>query len=177
MWKRISRKRVISTPFLNVYKDAVQLPNGTKIDDFTVVAKKDIVLVVAMTQDNKLVAIREYKYAVNQTLLTLPAGQIDDREDPLTAAKRELAEETGYDGGHFTLIDTMYEYPSKDSHKVYIVSATNVAPRKNIKHEATEQIELELIPIHNIPGMIANGQWKITSVVSALVRSGIAVKE
>ena len=55
--------------------------------------------IVAVTEDNKIVMERQFRYALQQTLLEVPAGKLDPNEEPIVCAKRELAEETGYRAG------------------------------------------------------------------------------
>ncbi len=168
-WQRLSRKTLVDTPFLKVYEDAIRLPNGSLIDDFTVVKKRDIVVIVATDQLNNLVAFREYKYAAEKELLTLPAGQIDNNESVEKAAERELLEETGYGGGVFKLVDVLNEYPTKDLHTISVVRATGVKLINEVQHEATETIgAVELQPLDQVRKAVKSGDWKTTSAIAAL---------
>jgi ADP-ribose pyrophosphatase len=168
-WERLSRKTLVDTPFLKVYEDAIRLPNGSLIPDFTVVKKRDIVVIVATDKDNRLITFREYKYAVGEALLTLPAGQIDGNETVEQAAERELLEETGYGGGEYTLVDILNEYPTKDLHTISVVRATNVEHVKEVEHEATETIgAVELQTVGEVKRAVKNGDWKTTSAIAAL---------
>src|SRR3989344_8424401 len=115
-WKRLARKTLIDTKFLKVYEDKVKLPNGNIIDDYSVIAKPSYSMIVALNTDGNIITIDEYKYAIDRVIHTLPAGHIEEGEDPLESAKRELAEETGYTGGEWEYLGEFYEYPTKDSH-------------------------------------------------------------
>ena len=168
-WQRLSRKTLVDTPFLKVYEDAIRLPNGSLIDDYTVVKKRDIVVIVATDNNDNLITMREYKYAAEKELLTLPAGQIDKDETVEAAAERELLEETGYGGGDFTFVDVLNEYPTKDLHTISVVRATGVVRIKDVQHEATETIgAIELQPVDEVKQAVKNGDWKTTSAIAAL---------
>jgi ADP-ribose pyrophosphatase len=168
-WERLSRKTLVDTPFLKVYEDAIRLPNGSLIPDFTVVKKRDIVVIVATDEENRLITFREYKYAAGKELLTLPAGQIDGNESVEAAAERELLEETGYGNGEYTIIDVLNEYPTKDLHTISVVRATNVKLVKDVVHEATETIgAVELQTIDEVRRSVKKGDWKTTSAIAAL---------
>jgi len=168
-WERLSRKALVDTPFLKVYEDAIRLPNGSLIADFTVVKKRDIVVIVATDENNELITFREYKYAAGKELLTLPAGQIDGNETAEAAAERELLEETGYGDGEYALVDVLNEYPTKDLHTISVVRATNVKLIKEVIHEATETIgDVELQTIDEVKQAVKNGDWKTTSAIAAL---------
>lgn len=173
-WELISRKNIVQSSFLQIFEDKVRLPNGKVIDDYTVVKKPDIVIVVATTQDDKVLAIQEYKYAADQVLNTLPAGHVEKEELILDAAKRELLEETGYTGDEFTLRQTLCEYPTKDLHKVHVVSVKNVRLVSDQALEYTEGIEkIRLLDTKELQDEIEAGKWTITAVLAAFAISGI----
>lgn len=172
-WKLISRKKVYDSKFLKVYEDAVELPNGNIIDDYTVVEKPSIVMVVATTSDDKVVVLQEYKYAAGKQLLTLPAGHIKASEKPVDAAKRELLEETGFTAKSFEEVGILHDYPTKDLHLVHVVRARNITAAGNEKHEETESITWHLLQSKDIKRQITSGQWQASSAVAALTCSGV----
>lgn len=168
-WKQLDRKTLVDTKFLKVYQDTVELPSGQIFDDYTVVKKNDIVVIVATDVEGQLIAFKEYKYAANDWLLTLPAGQIDGDETPEQAGARELLEETGYGAGEVEYIDTLVEYPTKDLHKITVVRARNVSLQKEVAHEATENIgAIQLLSMSDVRDLIARREWKITTALAAL---------
>lgn len=172
-WKRLNRKNVYDSKFLKVYEDTVELPNGVVIDDYTVIQKPSIVMVVATTKQSKVITLQEYKYAAGESLRTLPAGHIKEDEKPEEAARRELMEETGFSGNDFEEIGTLYDYPTKDLHRVYVVRATNVEKTGQERHEATENLSYELTTTEDLKGQIAKGEWKASSAMAALTLSGL----
>jgi ADP-ribose pyrophosphatase len=172
-WKLLERKTAYSSKFVTVYEDKVELPNGTIIDDYTVVEKPSIVMVVATDTANNLLVVREYKYGAGETLLALPAGHKKKDEQPLDAAKRELLEETGYGAGDFEDMGVIYDYPSKDIHKVFVIRAKNVEQVQGTQHEETENIRYELIDIPKLKAQITAHEWKASSALASITYSGI----
>lgn len=172
-WKLLERKKVFSSRFVNVYEDRVELPNGKILEDFTVVEKPSIVMIVATDKENNILVLKEYKHGAGQILYTLPAGHKKDNETPIDAARREVAEETGYTGGEFEDLGVLYDYPSKDIHKVYVVRAKNIALTTKVQQEDTESITLETLSIEQLKEQIQKKEWRVTSALAALTISGI----
>lgn len=139
-WKRKERRTVYSSKFLEVFSDTVELPNGTVVDDYSVVKLMDGVIIIATDEDNKLITQYEYKYAIDRTILNLPSGSIEKSESPLEVAAKELLEETGYESDELELVQTVYEYPSKLEHIIHFVRARNARLVKDVSHEETENI-------------------------------------
>ena len=91
---------VSSTPidhsgFLKINRDQVRLPNGN-VHTRIVVRHPGAACILATTPDNRVVLVRQWRYAANQATLEIPAGKLDEGEDPAACALRELGEETPY---------------------------------------------------------------------------------
>lgn len=172
-WKKIKREKVFDSKFLKVYQDTIQLLSGAVIDDYTLVQKPDVVMIVAITKDKKIILIREYEHGAGKMLLTLPSGHIKQGEDIMEAARRELLEETGYGNGRFSFLGSLYEYPSKDLHRVLVVRAGNVEPIKDTQHEITETIQTNLTSLNDVKSLIKNNKLQVSSVLASLALSGL----
>ncbi len=172
-WKQLSRKALINSKFLKIYQDSVELPNGTIINDYTLVEKPSFVMVVATDQDNHLITIDEYKYAINQEIHSLPAGHLENNEDPLERAKKELFEETGYSGGEWENLGQFYDYPTKDLHKVYFFRAKHVTNEHTQQLEDTEKISSRVITIDQLKEEVKKNEWRTNAVLAAFIAAGL----
>jgi len=147
-WQRLNRETLLDTKFLKVFEDTVKLPSGDIFDDYSVVTLPNGVIIVATDVNGKLITQFEYKYAIDKVILNLPSGGVERGETPLEAAAKELLEETGYGSDDIELIQTVYEYPSKLDHVLYIVRAKNAVKVKKSAHEVTESIsQVHLISV------------------------------
>ncbi|MDQ5900650.1 MAG: ADP-ribose pyrophosphatase [Patescibacteria group bacterium] len=169
-WKKLGRKAVFESRFLDVYEDTVELPNGTVIDDYTLTKKPSYVIVLAVTPDQKIIVFKEYKYAVNEELWSFPAGTFKDGENPEETAKRELLEETGYTSDSFELLGKLYEYPTKDLHECYVYVAKDIRKVGEHAHEATETIgKIMTLSLDEVRKSIKNGEWKAATLLAAFL--------
>jgi len=172
-WQTISREKIYTSRFLEVFKDRVKIPKKKFIAEYFLTKKEDVVIVVATTQDNKIIMLKEYKYAADKFMNVLPAGHIKKGESPLQAAQRELLEETGYSGNYFTYLGTLYEYPTQDLHQVKIVRAKNVLKTDPVQHEPTEEILIFLKSIDEIKKDILKGKLQTCTTLGALALAGL----
>src|ERR1700712_21341 len=98
-WKKLSSQYVFNDRWFKAKADSCALPDGRIIEPYYVVELPDWCNIVVVTQDEKMVFVRQYRYATDQTTIELAGGVIDIGEAPLSAAKREMEEETGYTSG------------------------------------------------------------------------------
>ena len=96
-WTVLDRRELYrADPWVTLSVEHLRLPNGQEVEDFHQLKLPDFVAVVALTQNQQVLMLRQYKHGARRTSLTLPGGLVESGEAPLDAAKRELAEETGY---------------------------------------------------------------------------------
>ena len=97
-WKTISRTPILRhSRFLTVEEHSIELPNGRVLNNWSWLVMPDYVIVVAMTEEGEFLCFRQTKYAIEGTTLAPVGGYLEEGEEPLAAAKRELLEETGFD--------------------------------------------------------------------------------
>jgi ADP-ribose pyrophosphatase len=119
--------------------DTVRLPNG-KETKREVVIHPEVVAMLPVLEDGRLVLVRQYREAVARTLLEVPAGGIDGDETPEAAARREMKEETGYDVGSMDLLATFYSSPGFTTEKMHLFLLHDLTP--GTPTEENDQIEV-----------------------------------
>lgn len=109
-----------------------------------------IVAIIPITDDNKIVLIKQYREPLQKFVIEVPAGlvgDIDDKESSISAAQRELLEETGYHANHFQEIGTFPISPGLTTEQLTYVIATKLEKRNEGGGDETEQIEVFELPV------------------------------
>jgi 8-oxo-dGTP pyrophosphatase MutT (NUDIX family) len=170
-WKVISSQMLINHPQCRVRRDEVELPNGAVIDDYFVYIKSDIALILPITKNGEVVFVRQYRHAMGEFFIEIPAGRFNvEEEDAEIAALRELREETGYTSKNVKKIATLYDNPSKETNQIHLFLAEDVVKvgeQENL--DVTEEIEVILIPINEIFEKITTGEISVAGTVAALL--------
>lgn len=118
-WQKLSTRYLVKEKWATLRVDTCELQTGVIKDDYFVLEYPDWVNAVALTRDNKIIMVRQYRHAGDIISLEVPGGVIDEGEDPETAVKRELLEETGYSFDHSELIATLYPNPATANNRTY----------------------------------------------------------
>lgn len=98
-WKTLGSEYLIRRPWLTARRDTVELPDGTVHPEYYVLEYPSWVNVIAITSENRFVMIEQYRHGLADVFTELVAGVVEESEEPLAAARRELLEESGYAGG------------------------------------------------------------------------------
>lgn len=98
-WEVLERKTVLKDKWIDIEASKCRLSDGTVIEPFYVNHIPDFAVIVPVTEEGKIVLVRQYRHGVEEVLLELPAGCMEPGEEPEVSAHRELSEETGYTGG------------------------------------------------------------------------------
>jgi ADP-ribose pyrophosphatase len=169
-WQILNSKMVIDEPMCQVRQDQVKLPNGKIIDDYFVNIKPDIAIIFPITENQEIVFVRQYRHAIGEFVIELPAGRFDvNTENAEMAAIRELREETGYFTQKARKIGMLYDNPSKDTNQIHLFFAENVVKvgeQQNL--DITEEIEVILISVDSVLDKIAQGEISETGTVAAI---------
>jgi ADP-ribose pyrophosphatase len=169
-WQVIQSQMLLNHRWCQVRQDVIKLPNGQIIDDFFVVVRPEIAVVLPITNNQEIVFVRQYRHGVGEILLELPAGSFDpNTEDAATAAMRELEEETGYIAAKVTLLGIQYDNPVKDTNKIHLFLAENVMHTGKQKLDTTEDIEVVLIPQESVLNKVMQGEICVAGTVAALL--------
>jgi ADP-ribose pyrophosphatase len=145
-WETLS-KEVILNPnkFLTVENHVIRLPDGQIIPDWSWLIIPSAVIVLAMTQDGKYLCFRQVKYAVEGITLAPVGGMLEPGEEPLSAAKRELLEETGFMASDWVNFGSYILDPNRGIATIHLFFAMNAyKDREPITDDLEDQLLLFL---------------------------------
>jgi len=167
-WRVVASTYPIRTDYLRLRADTIELPNGTVLENYFVRESLGFCIIFALTPAADVVLVRQYKHGIGQVVLELPAGAIDDGEDPAACAARELREETGYAGRPPELIATYIADPTNSNGRCYVYLVRNAEPLHEPEPEPTESITVETVPLGDLRALIGPHGIEVTSHVAAI---------
>lgn len=147
--------------------DKCELSNGNLLDatifEFRVWAN-----IVALTKNKEVVLVKQYRHGICETLLEFPGGVVEDGEDPMEGAKRELLEETGYSASQCIPIGQIYPNPALQTNTLHCYLAVDVEKVSVQNLDAGEDIEVQLIPFDELVEMAKRGEFRHALMVAVL---------
>ncbi len=167
--KQKSSELIFDGKVLHVYKDEITLPNGKEsIREY--VKHIGAVCVVALTDENEIICVRQYRYANAQIMLEIPAGKLDSKnEDPREAALRELREETGAVCCELTYLGIYQSSPAILDEKIHMFFARGLEFGKTDPDD-DEFLETVRIPLDTLVDMIMRGDVPDGKTQAAVMR-------
>jgi ADP-ribose pyrophosphatase len=143
--KTIRSKTIFEGKVIRLQVDEVELPNG-KQSSRELVKHPGAVAVIPVSAEGKLVLLRQFRKPLEKEIFEIPAGKLEDGEEPLYCAERELKEETGYSAGHLEFVTSFYTSPGFANEILYVYRAERltVGQAEPDQDEFVEKVEVSL---------------------------------
>ncbi|MBD8003474.1 NUDIX hydrolase [Bacillus norwichensis] len=145
--KTVNTEPIFEGKIISVQVDEVELPNG-ELAKREIVRHPGAVGLIALTDENKIVMVEQYRKPLERSLLEIPAGKLEPGEEPAVTAERELEEETGYRAGKMEYISSFYTSPGFANEIIHLYLATELEkvenPADGDEDEFIELMELSL---------------------------------
>lgn len=168
-WPHLSSKAVGDFRIFTVRSDEKISPRTGQKHDFFVIESLDWVNVLAVTPDDQLVMVEQYRHGSNTVELEIPGGVMDRTDkSPLETGIRELREESGYAGENARLLANVHSNPAIMSNSTHVVLIENCQLRHAVEMDSGEDLLTRLVPVADVPSMVASGKIKHPLVVVAL---------
>lgn len=169
-WEVLHSATAFSSPWLQVRQDLCRTSRGSLVD-YYVVERFSYVAVVAVTPEAEVLVVRQYKHGAGQVVRELPAGYIENDEDPLACAHRELLEETGYEADKMELLGIRFASPSASSHRAHVFLATGLHATGQQHLDTSENIVVEKMDLRCAVEAAASGEvfQDLTSTAALLM--------
>ena len=159
-WRILSSKYLFRRPWLTARVDTVELPDGRVNPEHYVLEYPSWVNVIAIDEDGMFVMERQYRHAMGLTEYELPCGVAEPGEEPLTAARRELEEETGYTGGRWSLVMSIGANPGSFDNMTYCFLAEGVRKTSSPRLDETEDLTVHLLTPEQVFGILERDELK-----------------
>ena len=167
-WKLLQSDPIFESKFISLFKNKYELPNGDKVDDYYHISRPNYVLILAFNDEKKIVLEKQYRRGVDEFLLELPAGWINEGESVEETAIRELCDEAGFIGKCQAVYE-IYPEPGFMSMKAYVTIVHIDENQKSLrKPDPDENIEIYLESMKNIESMILDHKVKDMGFLAAL---------
>ena len=141
-WKLLESKYIIQRPWATLRVDKLELPNGNIKDEYYVLEYPTWVNMVAITEDGNVLFVKQYRHGADQIMVELPAGVVEDDEEPEVAARRELLEETGYAFDKIEYICELFANPATSGNLTYTYLLTGGKKVQEQDLDSSEDIEV-----------------------------------
>ncbi len=176
-WQNLSTRYVVREKWATLRVDTCKLQDGVIKDDYYVLEYPNWVNAVAITKENKMILVRQYRHAADIISLEIPGGVIDGDEKPEDAVKRELLEETGYAFDTIELLATVYPNPATATNQTFTYLLTGGVKTHEQHLDEHEFLAVEEYTLEEVKDLLLNHKidqaLHITGIFYGLLKLGI----
>lgn len=167
-WTREKSDRAGHFRIFSVERHWMRDGSGVSRGDFYVVESPDWCNVVAVTDDDRLVMVWQYRFGSDELSLEIPGGVVDPGETPLESARRELLEETGYEAASIEPLLVVEPNPAIQNNRCHTFVARGARMVAAQSLDIDEEMEVVLVPVSDLPELLDSGTIRHSLVQGAL---------
>ena len=158
-WKTLSTEYISNHQYFTARKDVCEIPDGRIVPAYFVVELPVTVCAMGITEDGKVILIKQYRHPVEEVLIELPGGFIDKGEDPTMAIGRELLEETGFEFSQIHHLGKVAANPGVLSGYTHLFLAQGGKKVAAQNLDQNEQIEILFLPLEEVRTMMQRNEF------------------
>jgi len=166
-WRRIDSRRAHDCRVFRLDEVRFEPPDERPADWFYVLDAPHWINVIPLTDDDRVLLIRQYRFGTEEVTLEIPGGMCDGNEPPVEAARRELREETGHDASELTELGWVHPNPAIQNNRCYTYLARGLSEVGAPEPDAHESFELVTVPLARIPELITGREITHALVIAA----------
>ncbi len=167
-WDILKSRYIVNDRWLRLRADTCRTPRGLIVEPYYVLEYPAWVVVVAVTGDDRIVLVRQYRHGIRKTVLGLPCGNVEENESVAEAAGRELLEETGYTAESIIETGRISPNPANHSNLTYCFVATDVSATAAPRDDDGEEVEVISRPLGEALTLIEQGDITHSLHISAI---------
>ncbi len=173
-WSKLGSKPLGDFKVFRIRSDRLVSPRTGREHDFFVIDSVNWVNVIALTPERQLVMIEQYRHGSGTVELEIPGGMMDPHDaSPEAAGVRELREETGYEGERGRVIGQVFPNPAIMSNTCFTIQVDNCRCLHPVEFDHGEDLVTRLVPVNEVPGLVAAGKIRHSLVIAALYHFGV----
>lgn len=169
--KTIKSERIFTGRVLALDVETVELPDGNT-STREIIRHPGAVAILPIEENGNIIMVRQFRKALEQSILEIPAGKLEPGEDPLECAKRELTEEIGKSADYWSLLLSVWSAPGFTDEKIHIYVAKNLKETLGTPDE-DEFLQVESYSPGKIENMIESGEINDTKTILALLAARV----
>lgn len=166
-WKRMRSETVADARVFTVRRDYCQRDSDGAEHSFFVMENPDWVNVIALTETGDVILIEQFRHGTEEIILEIPGGMVDEGESHTVTAARELLEETGFAPREMVPLGRSRPNPAIQNNWIYHYLALDCEIQSETKFDEHESITVKLVPLAEIPRLIADGMINHSLVIAA----------
>ena len=176
-WSVIKDELHSDCRIFQVHKRKMRRESDHKVGDFYVIDTNDWVNVLAITTDQKIILVRQFRYGTEGYSLEPPGGVIEKGESPIDAGERELLEETGFSGKNPRIIGNVFPNSAIMSNCCHYLMLTDVEKLSDVSFDPHEELETVQVPISELQNLVKKGEISHSLALNAIFHLQLALEE
>lgn len=156
-WQRRSSEKLADCRVFQVRRDLSVNPRDGLEHNFYVIEAPDWINIIPLTANDEVVMIEQYRHGTGEVTLEIPGGMVDAGESPIEAAAREMLEETGYKASEVVPLGKTRPNPAIQDNWIHTFLARDAKFEHAPEFHGTEHTAVRLVPLADVPGLIASG--------------------